>query len=189
MIHKHPLLEYIDNSRGYHSIVHIGKMIEDLHRYFPAHADDYELKMAILYHDAVYEAGAVDNEFRSAVAFKEDMESRFDNIKDGPIREVQRLIMLTKNHVTTPEDRIGAVLIDLDLAGLGKSRDVYIMNSKLVKQEYLGITDEQWKFGRIAFIDSFVARGNIYQTPEGRANWEIQARDNLLAEKDYLMNS
>lgn len=186
MTHRHPLLGYIDKGRTYHSIVHIGKMMEDLVEVFPGEADNFDLKMAILYHDAVYEPGASDNEFRSAVAFETDMRARFVNLKEDPIREVQRLIMLTKNHITTPDDRVGSVLIDLDLAGLGKSRERYIKNSKLVKAEF-PITDEMWKIGRIKFIDTFLSRETIYQTPEGRLYWEVTARDNLAAEKRYLL--
>ena len=179
------LTKYMDEGRHYHSFVHIGKMFADLYMHFHEYQDNVALKFAVAYHDVIYDAGSLDNEFWSAeVAATEMMYRR--QYSDEIIQETKRLIMLTKGHQTTSDDEVGKVMIDLDLAGLASNRLQYMKNSDLVKLEYSGISQDQWLQGRKAFLESFLARNFIYQTDQARREWEDHARDNMQYELDYV---
>jgi predicted metal-dependent HD superfamily phosphohydrolase len=183
-VSRSALIQYLKFDRSYHSFVHIGQMFRDLELFFPEVKDFYALKLAILYHDCVYDARASDNEYRSAKAMFLELEGQ---VMPGPLRQAERLIMLTKDHVTGPNDRYGQIMIDLDLAGLGSESAGYRENSDKVRAEYSMFTDEEWARGRTQFIEKFLGRPTIYQSPRGQQLWEDRARENLRAEGDHLV--
>lgn len=172
---------YLDNSRSYHDFTHIGNMFEDLRNYFPEYNKNMVLKFAILYHDCFYVANYGDNEFNSAhLAVKEGGEE----FTEDEQKEIHRLIMLTKEHKTDKDDLIGQVMIDLDLARLAS--DGYKTNSELIRKEFASASDEDWRNGRIAWLESFLSRETIFQSWEGTLLWEYDARKNMNKELDYL---
>lgn len=183
------LFQMYERDRLYHDWSHVSFMLSNLSRYFPSENKHYPLQYAILYHDAVYEAGEWDNEFRSAILLEkhyEDNPNAFQLIDYDALREAQRLIMLTKDHVTREGDYYGSIMIDLDLGGLAAEPDVYQANSVNIRAEFKKFDDEQWRAGRIAWLTTFLARDHIYYTQHGRENWEARARANMQAELDYL---
>lgn len=137
------------------------------------------LRAAILYHDVEYSPGAWDNEYRSAI-----VAARECGLQGWQNNEVQRLIMLTKDHLTNDEDSLGKIIIDLDLAGLAS--DEYESNSKKIRREFYKLSDEEWRAGRVAWLEKFLARPTIYLTDYGKENWETDARFNMVLELNYL---
>lgn len=177
------LFNYLAPSRHYHSWRHIGQMLGDLDKHFPQHRENDVLKMAIVYHDVVYDATAKNNEAMSARVAMRELSPYFEQ---DDLDEIHRLIMLTVDHSTTEADQLGKVIIDLDLARMGSEIDEYFENSLLIRREFGMFTDEQWCFGRRAFINKMLDKEYIFQTDYGRVLWETTARLNLCGELLHL---
>jgi predicted metal-dependent HD superfamily phosphohydrolase len=138
------------------------------------------VELAGWFHDAIYLPGAQDNELRSAALaerFLADLQ-----LPRTHRAEVQRLILITQNHRTEPEDADGQVLIDADLASLGASPAVYRRQVLAIRDEYGNVDDETFRQGRIWLLQRFLRWDHIYYTPLMRAEREAQARANLQRE-------
>lgn len=165
--------------RVYHDLHHISQVIGDVNQmailYTLSAREIENLYLGAWYHDIIYVPGAKDNEAKSAYLAEIQLPL-------GTGHYIAQMVLKTKDHVA-PETFLQACLIDADLAGLG--REQYHANSFRVKDEYPGITDEQWMVGRLTFLESFLARNTIYHTSWG-ARLEQSARSNMQAELDYL---
>ena len=183
------MLNYADANRFYHNYRHIGSMISTLHGLFAGELDVFEIELltiAIQYHDAIYIPGSKNNEADSALAMAEELS---ESILARDLMEIGRLILLTKYHVTSPADKLGSIMIDLDLHELGTS--MYAANSEAVKKEFLegpypNVRPEQFFQGRINFLQGFLARPTIFYTEIGKSLWEEEARSNMQHELDSL---
>ena len=175
------LLDYLGDDRHYHTFGHVGGMINGLAFHFPNFNNSLN-RHVIAYHDCKYNFGPseVSNERLSANAARKELAERFS---ESELDELDRRIMLTVDHELVDEnDEHGAVIIDLDLQELGTI--YYRRNSDRIRKEYHMATDEQWREGRIAFLEKFLAKDSIYKTPLGKAQWEVGARHNLQKELD-----
>lgn len=177
------LEKYAGPDRYYHTFKHIGLMLDGLDSIFkPGDDKKYrQLQHAIIYHDIVYDAQAKDNEELSADLAAIALTPQFDQ---AWIDEVRRLIMITKTHQPDPDDYQGSVISDLDLAGLASHN--YIKHSKQIRKEYAFATDEQWYFGRQAFLLLYLSRDRLFHTYHGHCRWEQPARDNMELELSYI---
>lgn len=185
------MLNYSGKNRFYHNYRHIGSMISTLHGLFAdgLEYDEIEaLLIAIQYHDVIYIPGSANNEANSAMVMAEEMAK---NMLSQTLIEVTRLILLTKYHVTSPADKLGSIMIDLDLHELGTS--MYAANSEAVKKEFMsesrygvGFDQEAFRLGRIKFLEGFLARPTIFYTEIGKSLWEEEARSNMQHELDSL---
>src|SRR5687768_11395978 len=75
------------------------------------------LRWAILWHDVVYDPKRSDNEQRSAERAHRDLLEC--GIEPADAQEVARLIGLTRGHRADSDDRLGALLVSIDLSILG----------------------------------------------------------------------
>ena len=75
------------------------------------------LTWAIWWHDAIYDPRASDNEARSAELAKRELRDLDATLHERD--EVARLIRLTAGHEVEAEDRLGEILVSIDLAILG----------------------------------------------------------------------
>ncbi|HLH45915.1 MAG TPA: hypothetical protein VKV25_02075, partial [Acidimicrobiales bacterium] len=98
------------------------------------------------------------------------------------VDEVERLVLLTVDHVAGPGDEAGAALCDADLAVLGRPPAGYLQYVELVRAEYAAVPEGGWRRGRAAVLHALLGRPAIYATAEGRRRWEEAARRNLTAE-------
>lgn len=179
---------YSSNARHYHGFAHVGGMLrtcDDVFADLMKQLNPFQIKAlrsAIVYHDCIYLPGDIQNETKSAMAAY--VELAREGYDERELNEVVRLIHLTVNHITTSSDVAGAIIIDLDLAELASDR--YKRNSELLRKEFKKLNDEEWRSGRIKWLQSFLSRPQIYYTEYGLTNWEIPARSNMTSELDYL---
>lgn len=145
---------YRQEYRKYHNLSHIESMME------LAATCGWPLSQAqhwaIFYHDVVYDipAGTVSNEELSAQWYLKDWGGihSFAHITAQIIRD-------TRLHVPTIEE--SKVVIDLDLDGLS-SPALYDKNKDLIRAEFSVYTDEQFKSGRIKFLEGQLAKDRIF---------------------------
>src|SRR4029079_7105448 len=113
MNHDELVAAYTAPGRHYHKLAHIEDCLSALARVENLSAAEREiLTHAIWWHDVVYDATRADNEELSA-----QLAAAHGRADIG--REVGRLIRLTKTHAVQPGDRLGALLISIDLSILG----------------------------------------------------------------------
>ena len=178
-----PSLEaaYAEPHRRYHTRRHIEQCLALLDE-VPDLMDSERqvLTYAIWWHDAVYDPTAKDNEAQSADMARRDLRD-FD-VSIHAREEVARLIRLTAGHKVEAEDRLGEILVSIDLAILGADPAEYDVYAQAVKAEYGHVPDEAWRQGRPAVLKSFLEAEFIYPDLDLRLRFEAQARENLARE-------
>lgn len=125
---------------------------------------DFQICLAIIFHDIVYEPTSKTNEEDSAQFFLDYL-----NVDDGIVcsnpEEIHRVILATKNHLSTEHDSLpfwGRYLLDLDLYGMGDS-ELYTKNGKKIREEYYMFSDEEFYKGRISFLENFLSHERIFR--------------------------
>jgi predicted metal-dependent HD superfamily phosphohydrolase len=175
------------SGRGYHDWTHVENCVEQL-RTLPTAAPRAAF-LAILFHDAVYVAGASDNERRSAALAMEALLARC-TLPEAELRSVERMILATRDHhalanTLTAEEQ---TMLDVDLSILGAPWDDYAAYAAGVRREYVPAvtTDARFRIGRSQFLAGLLGRPHIFLTPEGRRRWEDRARANVRCELEDL---
>jgi predicted metal-dependent HD superfamily phosphohydrolase len=168
--------------RRYHTATHVMWVCRHVDRLLAEHqVDDPDaVRLAALFHDAVYDPRSATNETASAHLAA----ARLGEIgwTDDRRALVARLIELTAGHEVDPADVAGAVLLDADLAILGADPGDYQHYVNGVRTEYAHVDDEGWRTGRAQVLQHFLAREAIYLTATMHADREQRARANLTAE-------
>jgi predicted metal-dependent HD superfamily phosphohydrolase len=137
--------------------------------------------LAIWYHDAIYTPGSKTNEGESATLFFNHNEGKVDGTT---FAQTFTIISDTQDHIPSIEE--SKLVIDLDLMGLANPWKDYHRDAANIRAEFNIFTDEQWKEGRVKWIDSMLARKQIFYTEWGR-HLELKARLNLEDERRMLV--
>jgi predicted metal-dependent HD superfamily phosphohydrolase len=178
-----PALEaaYAEPHRRYHTRAHIEDCLIELAA-VPDLADleRRRLVWAIWWHDAVYDPTRSDNEERSAAMAERDLEGLGVDACDRS--EVARLIQLTRGHRVEPNDRLGAVLVSIDLSILGRPAEVYDRYAAAIRQEYGFVPDDAFRIGRAGVLRRFLESEMIFPDARFGARLGSAARENLKRE-------
>jgi len=138
------------------------------------------LELAIWWHDAVYDPRRADNEEESAAQASAALAA--EGADGGEIGEVARLIRLTSGHRAAEGDRLGALMVSIDLAILGAAPAAYDAYGAAIRQEYAHVPDAGFRAGRRAVLERLLATAPLYPDPGFRARFEAAARANLARE-------
>ncbi len=167
---------YASPGRHYHDLTHIEDCLAKLDRVAGLSAADREiLREAIWWHDVVYDPMRTDNEERSA-------ELAEQNVAPDLRGEVARLIRLTRTHDVAPGDRLGAILISIDLSILGADAATYDAYAAAIRREFGHVPEPAYRQGRAAVLERFMSRPAIYPDADFSARLDHQARANLARE-------
>jgi predicted metal-dependent HD superfamily phosphohydrolase len=180
------LARYAEPHRHYHTATHIMFVLRHLRDV--SHASTIspspELIAAALYHDAIYDPRADDNEAASAVLASTDLTA----IGWTPDRcgSVAGMVLATAGHLADdrPHDAEPetAMLLDADLAILGADPGAYQAYVNGIRAEYSHVDDAGWRAGRTAVLQRFVDRPQLFVTEFMHATYEHRARANIEAE-------
>lgn len=168
-------------SRHYHTEKHIVAMLSG------AAGLDFNdpdmARLAIVFHDVIYDPARSDNEQRSAILLKERLAGL---VAPDRLDRAAGIITATAGHQPSGDHDTDLVL-DLDMAILGQPWPVYLSYAQGVMAEYLPhIGDAAWRQGRVSlFIDPTLSRRDIFITERFKP-LEMQARENLRHEKAWL---
>ena len=182
-----PALEarYAEPHRRYHTRRHIEACLGLLDQW--PEIPDRERRLltwAIWWHDAIYDPRASDNEDRSAELARRELPHL--GAMPDEVEEVARLIRLTAGHQVAEDDRLGAVMVSIDLAILATPPPVYDAYARAVREEYDHVPDQAWRAGRAAVLQRFLDGPVIFPHPGFRDAHEAQARANLAREIETL---
>ena len=169
---------YSEPKRHYHNWSHIGRCLEEVDAIKGKLIEPDEVEFALWFHDAVYNPTAKDNEERSAEIASFALDTFGAN---SVLRErVSNLILATK-HQKFPEesDSDARYLVDIDFSIIGAPEPLFIETEKQIRKEYSMYNDEQFKQGRIKFLESAIARPQTFCTDYYLTKCEAQARINL----------
>lgn len=177
---------YDEPRRAYHTLVHIGAMLADLDRFGSALAgtEADAVRLAVLFHDAVYDPTRTDNEDASARLASLQLGSL--GVDAALVARVADLVRATQHGVAPPADATAALLVDIDLAVLAADSARYDAYAAAIRREYTHVPDDAFRTGRRRVLDGFRARRFIYATPALRSLFEQRARENLARECDQL---
>lgn len=162
--------------RHYHTMEHIEAVLghlDDLHVTTPT------ARLAAFFHDAIYDPNRSDNEEQSAQLAYEVLIA----VERAEADDVAAIVRATAKH-QLPDDapRETAAFLDADLAILAADQAVYAAYTEQVRAEYGHMTDEDFRTGRKAILETFLGRDQLYFTTAGQARFEASARVNLRRE-------
>ncbi|MBC6982014.1 phosphohydrolase [Caulobacter sp. 17J80-11] len=179
--HSGLVLAYAEPHRRYHTLAHVQDCLDELAAVPDlSAAERLTLERAIWWHDAIYDPTRSDNEDRSADRAERDLAGQGVSAEERA--EVVRLIHLTKGHAVEPGDRLGALLVSIDLSILGRPAAAYDAYARAIRQEYSYVPEDLYRMGRAAVLKHFLNGPAIYADPGFRERYETQARANLARE-------
>jgi pantetheine-phosphate adenylyltransferase len=168
---------------AYHNINHIKHCLKEFEEVKGKLKDPEAVRLALIYHDAVYDPKLVYNEEKSGDKFMHD----FPNYPQS--KKVCKLILATKDHIFKQEyepDWDFGYLMDIDLAILGAEPEKYYVYRCNIRLEYSHVTDAEFKKGRREFVQKMLDRPQIYWSDYFNNKYEDKARKNLYAELEEL---
>jgi predicted metal-dependent HD superfamily phosphohydrolase len=167
---------YAAPGRHYHNLAHIEDCLALLAQVDGLSAHEREiLSEAIWWHDVVYVPSQSDNEELSAQLAERHVRADISS-------EVGRLIRLTRTHDVRADDRLGAIVISIDLSILGAEPARYDAYAAAIRQEFIHVSDADFRVGRAAVLRRFTARPVIYPDAGFAAKYDHRARENLARE-------
>jgi predicted metal-dependent HD superfamily phosphohydrolase len=172
---------YAEPHRHYHDLRHIEACLRELAALDGLGADERRvLEYAIWWHDAIYDPTRSDNEERSAMLAERDLAQL--GVDPATRNTVLRLIYLTRDHKVASDDRLGALLVSIDLSILGRPTAEYDVYAAAIRAEYAHVPDAAYRAGRTAVLKRFLAAPAIFPDPGFRRRYEEQARANMARE-------
>lgn len=148
--------------RPYHSLWHVEKTL-DAYLFL---ADDLDslsaarVVLALVFHDAVYDPHASDNEASSAALMRHVLGPL--GIEEADRAEIERLILVTRDH--TPDDALGALVSDADLAILQASPEEYDAYAAAIRREYAHVPEAEYRTGRTRVLQGLMSR-RLFTSP------------------------
>jgi len=172
---------YSQQHRRYHTLAHIEDCLARLDQVPDLSARELAVLTEVLWwHDAVYDPVRTDNEDVSADLAVQALAAAGG--WEADISEVSRLIRLTKGHSVEGGDRLGALMVSIDLSILGAEPEAYAAYAKAIREEYAHVPEDVYRFGRARVLRTFLDAAVLFPDPAFAAALEAAARRNLAAE-------
>jgi predicted metal-dependent HD superfamily phosphohydrolase len=166
--------------RHYHTLDHLERVLSIVDSNATEAAEPDAVRLAVWFHDAVYDPRRTDNEDASAALAARVLPTA--GVPAPTVAAVARLVRLTATHDPAPGDTDGALLCDADLAVLAGDPGEYAAYTAAVRAEYAHVPTEAFRLGRAAVLRQLCALPTLYRLPSLRDRWEERARANLAAE-------
>jgi predicted metal-dependent HD superfamily phosphohydrolase len=169
-----------ETHRRYHSQQHLIALFDLLDQHASHLLPGSPSRLAVWWHDLVYDPRAADNEEQSANIARQRLDAL--GAKAPIIDETVRLILMTKNHWSGPTAGDGDYFLDADIAILGAPSDIYDAYAIAVRQEYAFAPDDAYRAGRSNFLKAVLERPRIFRTGAFETAYADQARANIRRE-------
>lgn len=177
---------YGEPHRAYHDATHIEALLRwfDVVAEGPGWQQSAEVYLAILFHDAIYDPAAKDNEAQSAAWARRAIA---EHALPADADRVVELIELTAKHGRL-ESATGdaALFLDADMSIIGAEPAIYREYSRNVRREYASVPAAAYRAGRGAFVEALAGKPRIYFTDFFHTRLDLQARANLADEAARL---
>ncbi|PCI47847.1 MAG: N-methyl-D-aspartate receptor NMDAR2C subunit [Thalassobium sp.] len=169
---------YNEPQRKYHTEQHLRECLSIFNDHRALAEEPAEIEMALWFHDAIYDIKATGgkNEDQSADWAVEELQKA--NVAPERVARIKDHILATK-HSALPQGADQQLLVDIDLAILGAQPERFAEYEQQVRQEYRHVPGLIFNWKRKQILKAFLARSPIYATPQLKARFEQQARQNL----------
>jgi len=170
--------------RAYHNLQHVHEVTAHYQNVAASVGwkNPKEVYLAVLYHDAIYQAGRKDNETRSAELALLLIEKYIGN-ESLDVAKVKNLIELTARHGHLGSDNLdqdSAHFLDCDMAILGSEPTQFLAYDKAIASEYRGkLPGWMFQFYRRKFLKSLLDSPRIYLSSFFFESHEAKARVNI----------
>lgn len=175
---------YSRSDHYYHNLLHIQQVLGIVNILEPLAQNLPDIQIAAWFHDVIYDSQANNNEERSA-AYADTYLKKL-KIPITTVNHVVRMILSTKNHITTPDDIDNQILLDADLSILGSEESEYKKYAQAISLEYSWVADAEYRIGRKRVLESFLQRERLYFTDQAFQMLELKARANIKTELSNL---
>lgn len=180
---------YATPPRAYHDFRHVQEVL----RHFaevsagPGWTQPAEVYLAVLYHDATYEAGRKDNESRSAALAMAQIAQWLPDTGIDVLRVAELINLTTRHGQLSPDDFDGDGLaldtlhfLDCDMAILGADPAVFDAYDRGIEEEYRGhVPGFLFRLNRRRFLKGLLARERIFLSELFHQRYDAAARANL----------
>jgi predicted metal-dependent HD superfamily phosphohydrolase len=180
---------YCENGRHYHTLEHIAACLNFLNSFLKESIDEKPwnidaVRLAIWFHDIIYNSKAKDNEERSANLARTLILGAKPELRQLP-EDVHHLIMLTKHTNDAPTNLTfeEKLLLDLDLSILGMDDGHFEKYEIEIRKEYMWVDNDMYNIGRLRIIVGFLNREKIFHTKYFSDLYELSAFRNLNASR------
>jgi predicted metal-dependent HD superfamily phosphohydrolase len=173
--------------RHYHGLSHLSALLALLAKHAPHLAGGSAPRLALWWHDAIYNSTAKDNEDQSAILARDHL-GRL-GASAALIEDVVQIILITKNHWAGGSTGDGDYFLDADIAILGAPPAVYSAYTAGVRQEYSWAPDDAFRAGRSAFLSKALTWPRLFRTEVFETTYATQARTNMQFELAGLSRS
>jgi predicted metal-dependent HD superfamily phosphohydrolase len=160
--------------RRYHNLGHIQDCLRRVDEVAPLLIDRDAVEFGVWFHDAVYDTGVTNNEWRSAELFLERSAGASFVFRHRVCGHI-----LATRHTRTARGNDRCFLVDIDLSGFGAPWDEFMRNGELLREESSSQSDETYHAGQVFFLSALRQRPHFYQTEYFRDRYEAIARANL----------
>lgn len=167
---------YSQPERFYHNLNHIESCLKDFREVSNLTNNPELVELAIWYHDVIYDVHQPDNEQKSAEAALAACSRAGIGSESG--QKVYDLILSTK-HDKAPGIVEQKIIIDVDLAILGKPSLEYDIYEKAIRKEYSYVSEDDFRKGRTAILRTFLERPSIYSLEFFESKYRQQAIQNI----------
>ena len=166
--------------RHYHDWTHIEALLGHARSIESNLHDPLSVIYAILFHDAVYDPRAKDNERRSAELLLDTAPA----ISPECLTRARAMIEATEGHIlptdlSAQELEDCAHFLDMDLAILGAAPERFDIYEAQIRLEYAHVPANDFRKGRASVLRHFAEREALYFSDWGQKRFEAQARANL----------
>jgi len=169
--------EYSGAQRHYHNLEHLAECLAGLARCDAVVVDASSVRLALLFHDAIYVATASDNEAQSAALAAEALAQL--GADAATIAAVTGLVLATQRHKPNGHPDC-PYLLDIDLSILGAAPERFARYEAAIRAEYAHVPDDAYEVGRSRVMRQFAQRPRLYFTEFFHQVFQAQAAENLL---------
>lgn len=162
-------------TRHYHDVRHLVHCLGALDVLTDG-APPRPVALAAWFHDAVY-AGVAGADEEASARLAESLLP--DVVGRAEASEVARLVRMTARHSPDLADIAGCQLSDADLSILAVGEGRYHVYLRDVRLDHAHVSDEQFRTGRRAVVESLLAAKPLFRTHRGHDLWAAAARENL----------
>jgi predicted metal-dependent HD superfamily phosphohydrolase len=172
---------YAEPQRAYHNWSHIEAMLRWMQSGEFTIDDTNATYCAVIFHDAIYDPTAKDNEERSAILAEAALAPYVDA---QSLALTVAMIRATANHRMVEDVGMAcasdlAHFLDMDLSILGSDWSIFETYERNIRAEYSCYPDALFWPGRCAVLESFLNRDRLYFSDWGMNRFETKARRNL----------
>lgn len=168
---------YAEKHRAYHNLSHISALLRLAESFRAQFEDLRSVRLAIWFHDAIYQPKSATNETESAKLAVEKLSQL--NAPAATIRRVERMISATQRHDAAGLDADGRLFLDFDLSILGADAEIYRHYAAAIRREFSFVPWFLYRRSRRRILENFLRREHLYLTSQMREKYEAAARFNV----------